>query len=210
MEKFAKKGLFGLWGAPDIQRPTIPKEGFGAQEVVQTSNMVECILKAHWWLLSLPIRLSRTMGSTQTTLYIVSRVNRGIRSLLYGRGVRVRNYFQTCCEYRPVAETQHACLGHGTGISPVPIEREFTREFPTWIHAQLKSWSRLQLGLFIRPSSVVRTSVIWGGWTVRIWTQYGPSRIIIQDSTHDSLNKTLQLDNGVYVVLVLQLWCRWT
>ena len=31
---------------------------------------------------------------------------------------------------------------------------------------------------------------------------------IIQDSTHDSLNKNLELEIGVYVVLVLQLWCR--
>jgi hypothetical protein len=89
------------------------------------------------------------------------------------------------------------------GIGPVPIEREFP---PNWNPGPPAS-----IGTFLfRPSSVVRTSVIWGGWTVRIWTQYGPSRIIIQDSTHDSLNKTLKLDNGVYVVLVLQLWCRWT
>jgi hypothetical protein len=33
---------------------------------------------------------------------------------------------------------------------------------------------------------------------------------IIQDSTHDSLNKNLKLEIGVYVVLVLQVWCRWT
>jgi hypothetical protein len=90
---------------------------------------------------------------------------------LYGR---IRRVFVPFCAGPNVVRPLRRAIAprfYGTGrsalgISPVPIEREFTREFPTWIHAQLKSWSRLQLVLFVRPSSVVQTSC-GGGWTVR-------------------------------------------
>ena len=113
--------------------------------------------------------------STETTQYFLSRVNRGIRSLLYGRGVRVRNYFQTCCEYRPVAETQHACLGHGTGISPVPIEREFTLASPS-VNSRPIEILVPSVPWDFRPSIFRGTNVchVGGGWTVRQRTHDTP------------------------------------